>query len=586
MATPAPIALEQARILYRQAPAGVLFSGGAACLVATVFAMNGRIAPWAAGVWMAMMVACVVFHLWLCLGFARARDPDPRTWTSRFVVASGLEGLTWCVGPFLLTDGAHYDQLLISALLSTAMASGAAYVFSTDLRAFRVFFYPVMAPYVVLFAIYPFPLHLLIEVMVWIYLIGMPTVAVNAHRQLMESLRLRFENQALAEDLRRQKELADEANVAKSRFLASASHDLRQPIHAIGLFIGAMRPRRMDAEARRLLGFIAGSVESMDNLFAALLDISKLDAGAIQPKFQSVEIGPLLARIARDYAPEASQKGLEFRVMPCSLLVRSDPVLLELALRNMLANAVRHTVRGRVVVGVRRGGSRHGALRVEVHDTGPGIAASEQERVFQEFYQINNPERDRTKGLGLGLAILRRIAVLLDTPLTLVSGAGRGSCFALALQVANAPPEAPEAPDTSVAQPGGGQILVVDDEAGVRAAMQSLLTSWGYEAVVAGSLAEMLELVAGQAAPPQLLICDYRLRDGDDGLTVIAGLRARFQCDLPAMLVTGDTAPDRISSARASGFVLLYKPLPSGKLRAAIANLIRAARPVEPAALP
>src|SRR4051812_47468110 len=137
METPAPIALEQARILYRQAPVGVLFSGGTACLVATAFAMNGRIAPGVAAGWMVMMAGCVVFHLWLCRGFARAKDPDPRTWTSRFVVASGLEGLVWCVGPFLLTDRVHYDQLLISALLSTAMASGSAFVFSTDLRAFR-----------------------------------------------------------------------------------------------------------------------------------------------------------------------------------------------------------------------------------------------------------------------------------------------------------------------------------------------------------------------------------------------------------------------------------------------------------------
>jgi CheY-like chemotaxis protein len=246
---------------------------------------------------------------------------------------------------------------------------------------------------------------------------------------------------------------------------------------------------------------------------------------------------------------------------------------------------VRHTARGRVLVGVRRGGGHGRSLRVEVRDTGPGIAAGEQDRVFQEFYQINNPERDRTKGLGLGLAILRRIAILIEAPLTLSSRAGRGACFALGLRIAEAPLAAPETPAAPEATHGGGQILVVEDEAGVRAAMQSLLASWGYEVIVAGSLAEMLERVSGQGAAPQLLICDYRLRDGDDGLEVIAGLRARFDHEIPAMLVTGDTAPDRISSARASGFVLLYKPVPSGKLRAAIANLIRTAKPLEPAAL-
>ncbi len=572
MAQPEPIAREQARILYRNAPVGVIFSGATACFVAAVYAAKGWVAWAAAGPWMGAMAACVLFHLWLCRCFARAETPEPGRWIWLFTLAAGLEGLTWCVGPFLLTDGAHYDRLLVVTLLSTAMASGAAYVYSTDLKPFWVYFALVMAPYAVLFIIYPHPLSAMLEVMVWIYVSGIPTVAVMNHNQLLATLRLRFANQALADDLRVQKDRAEEANISKSRFLASASHDLRQPIHALGLFIGALSPRRMDGEARQLVDHIARSVRALDDMFAALLDISKFDAGVIHARIQPVAIGPLLARLGRDYAAEASAKGIALRTVPSSLIVRTDPVLMERVLRNLIANAVRHTPRGRVLIGVRRGGG----LRLAVHDTGPGIDPAEQERIFEEYYQINNPERDRAKGLGLGLAIVRRITALTDARLTLDSRPGAGSCFAVSLiATAEAPP--PPEPSIREATRTSGLILVIDDELSIQEAMTILLGGWGYRVEIAGSLAEMLARLPTLAERPRLLICDYRLRDGMDGIGVIAAVRDAVGVELPAMLITGDTAPDRIESAQASGFLLLHKPVPSGRLRAAIANLIRAA---------
>lgn len=519
---------------------------------------------------MAAMIACVLFHLWLCRAFARAAAPSPERWIWLFTLAAGLEGMAWFAGAFVLTDGGHYDRLLVVTLLSTAMASGAAYVYSTDLKPFWVFFTLVMTPYLLLFAIHPHPLSGLLQGMVWLYLIGMPTVATLNHRQLVATLRLRFANQALADDLRLQKDRAEEANISKSRFLASASHDLRQPIHALGLFIGALRPRRMDREARQLVDHIAGSVSALDDLFAALLDISKLDAGVVQPHLQPVAIGPLLGRLTRDYTAEADVKGIALKLVPTALIIRSDPVLLERVLRNLIANAVRHTVRGRVLVGVRRGGG----LRLAVYDTGPGIDPAERERIFEEFYQINNPERDRAKGLGLGLAIVRRITALIDAPLALSSRSGAGSCFAVPLVTADDDPPATE-PSIVEATRASGLILVIDDEVSIQDAMTSLLTSWGYHVAVAGSLAEMQAQIASSEERPKLLICDYRLRDGVDGVEVIAALRKTFGSHVPAMLITGDTAPDRIESAQASGFLLLHKPVPSGRLRATIANLIR-----------
>ena len=572
MAQPEPIAREQARILYRNAPVGVIFSGAAACFVASVYAAKGWVAWSVGGPWMAAMVACVLFHLWLCRAFARANAREPQRWIWLFTLAAGLEGLTWCVGPFILTDGAHYDRLLVVTLLSTAMASGAAYVYSTDLRPFWVYFALVMVPYPVLFIIYPHPLSAMLEVMVWIYVSGMPTVAIMNHSQLLATLRLRFANQALADDLRVQKELAEEANISKSRFLASASHDLRQPIHALGLFVGALGPRRMDGEARQLVDHVARSVRALDDMFAALLDISKFDAGVIQAHIQPVAIGPLLDRLSRDYAAEADAKGVALTMVRSSLIVRTDPVLIERVLRNLIANAVRHTDQGRVLIGVRRGGG----LRLAVYDTGRGIDPAEQARIFEEYYQINNPERDRAKGLGLGLAIVRRVTALIGAPLTLASRLGVGSCFAVALTATSERPPPPE-PSIREATRASGLILVVDDESSIREAMTILLGGWGYRVEVAGSLPEMAERLSLLSERPRLLICDYRLRDGMDGIGVIAALRDQLGVEVPAMLITGDTAPDRIESAQASGFLLLHKPVPSGRLRAAIANLIRAA---------
>jgi signal transduction histidine kinase/CheY-like chemotaxis protein len=488
------------------------------------------------------------------------------------MLAAAAEGLTWCAGAFLLADDGHYDRWLVVVLLSTAIASGSAYVYSADLRSFRLFFYPVMAPYIVLFLLFQHPLASLLEVMTWVYMIGIPIIASRTNRQLLDNLRLRFGNQALAEDLSTQKERAEEANLAKSRFLASASHDLRQPVHALGLFLGALRLRRMDREARRLVEHIGASLAALDDLFAALLDISKLDARAVHPEFQSVPIGPLIDRVVRDHMPEAVAKGLVFRVVRSSLCVRSDPVLLERIVRNLLGNAVRHTSRGGVLIGVRRAGG----LRLAVYDTGPGISPDSQARIFEEFYQLENPERDRSKGLGLGLAIVRRISELIEAPVSLVSRERKGSCFAVALVRSEQTNHHVPPPPADVTR-GRGLILVVDDEQSIQDAMAELLPSWGYDVIVAGSLDDMRRRMADVLERPGLLICDYRLREDDNGIDVVAALRADHGTETPAILITGDTAPDRISAARLCGLLLLHKPVPAARLRAAIANLARKA---------
>jgi CheY-like chemotaxis protein len=216
-------------------------------------------------------------------------------------------------------------------------------------------------------------------------------------------------------------------------------------------------------------------------------------------------------------------------------------------------------------------------LRVQVWDTGPGIAPNELQLVFQEFYQIANPERDRTRGVGLGLAIVKRLTALLDHSLHVASWPGKGTCFTVEIPLASekARIDLREVlPITAVLTAGSGLILVVDDEGAIQVAMQSLLQSWGYSVIAAGSYAEMLERIASHPEVPRLIICDYRLRDNETGSTIIERLRHEYNDDIPGMLITGDTAPDRIKEAQASGYRLLHKPVANDKLRAAIEQLI------------
>jgi two-component system, sensor histidine kinase len=312
----------------------------------------------------------------------------------------------------------------------------------------------------------------------------------------------------------------------------------------------------------------------MDGLFSAILDISRLDAGVVEVRPQSFALQPLLDRICNDHAGEASEKSVAIIQQRTGATVFTDPHLMERILRNLISNAVRYTDKGKILVGCRRRGD---AIWVEVWDTGIGIPGAERERVFEEYVQLQNPERDRTRGLGLGLAIVRRLGVLLSCQLELRSQPGRGSCFRIAMPLAEAPQLSPPAAfEPAVADTGLGLILVIDDEAPIRDGMRSLLTGWGYQVITAGSGAQMLANLAPCAKRPDLIICDYRLRDGENGIDVIAALQSECNEAIPAMLITGDTAEDRLIEAQASGYLLLHKPVPNGKLRAAIVNLMAA----------
>jgi len=394
--------------------------------------------------------------------------------------------------------------------------------------------------------------------------------ARGTYQVFVESYNIRLHSMALNEQLREALDKAESANRAKTRFLASASHDLRQPIHALSLFSGSLLLRQLDQRTHVIAEQIDKAVKALASQLDALLDISRLDAGIIDKNIINAELRPVLAQLAEEFSPQATRKGLQLSMRcPDSMLVRSDPMLLQRILRNLLSNAIKYTDTGRIDLRVE---SLPARCRIIVSDTGAGIPASEHARVFEEFYQLHNPERDRTKGLGLGLAIVRRLTELLGIDLRLESTPGQGSRFLIEVPAALGP-EVPRDEIRSLPAPVAPhiQVLVVDDEEAIRLGMRTLLEEMGFGVRVAASTAAAVD--AAQQLRPSIILADFRLRGDDDGMRTIRALR-RFWPDLPALLISGDTAPDRLREAHDAGIELLHKPVNSVLLRSSILSAI------------
>ncbi len=377
-------------------------------------------------------------------------------------------------------------------------------------------------------------------------------------------------------EMRQKKEEAEKANFDKTRFLAAASHDLRQPMHALGLFVGELYNKLDTQEQRKIVGKVEESVEAMSSLLDSLLDISKLDAGVVVPQIQEIDIDAMLQRLIHDIAPVAQRKSITLRVHPVDTMVLSDPVLLERILINLLGNAVRYTPQnGTVLLACRKRGDD---LRIEVRDNGIGIPQEEQKNIFREFVQLANNARDRSKGLGLGLAIVDRLARLLRHPLSVRSEPGCGSSFAIQLPRVFGVEELLAEPATPVAEASkhdrleGMRVLVVDDDLLVRTSTGGILASWGCKVSLAESRQEVMDKYAQSHF--DLVICDYRLPDGN-GLELSDRINELCDDPPPFILVSGDTAPEVLLAVNERGHHLLHKPVRPAKLRSLILFLLK-----------
>jgi signal transduction histidine kinase/ActR/RegA family two-component response regulator len=374
------------------------------------------------------------------------------------------------------------------------------------------------------------------------------------------------------EERTRQLELA---NLAKSRFLAAASHDLRQPLHALGLFVAQLHGRMRANERRRIVTRIDAALSAMNELFNALLDISKLDAGVLSPSITEFPVAKLLDRIDTTFTGAAREKGLSLRVISSSAWVRSDFILLERIVFNLVSNAVRYSSSGGVLVGCRR---RDVNLRIEVWDTGPGVPQDQQQNIFGEFYRLDAPGGDGRSGLGLGLAIVDRLCRLLNHSVRLTSILGKGSCFSITVPRVAARPEIGESPAPAHPLMDASDrklVVLIDDDPLVLEGMCGLFRSWGYHLLVAGTDDEALAGIADPDRPPALIVSDYHLSGGKTGIEVIEALRKTLSAEIPAFLVSGDTSPELLRQARASGFHLLHKPVDPMTLRAMVSYVLR-----------
>ena len=375
----------------------------------------------------------------------------------------------------------------------------------------------------------------------------------------------------MSEELGRLYQQLEEANFAKSRFIAAASHDLRQPLHALNLFVTQLRNENDQAGRNRVIVRIDAAVAAMNELFNALLDMSKLDAGVLVPSISEFPINQLLKRIEMTFTAAAREKDLRLRVVANRAWVRSDFILLERILLNLVSNAVRYTARGGIVVGCRRRGD---LLRIEVWDSGIGIPEDQQRNIFGEFHQLSL-DPDSRGGLGLGLAIVERLCCLLDCPIDVTSGVGVGSRFAVSPPVTT-PGELAEHPaQTTVDQAMGKSVVVIDDDALALDGMRGVLRSWGCSVVTATSEDTALAALSEGERPPDIIISDYRLGDGKTGFDAIARIRREFGTPIPAFLISGDTTPERLREARASGYYLLHKPVLPMTLRAVVSQLLK-----------
>lgn len=547
------------------------FLGSAVIATVMVAVLYEKLPARTVMLWLAAAyVSCVMrFLLWRRFQSVTPPLDDTPRWGRYAVIAALASGLVWGGSGLALNIPDSLSDQIVVLLITSGLTFTSTYLSASYLPAYHAFACPTF-----LLAAMPFlfggdAVHIAIGLGTF----GALPLVLRHARRLCESQRVsigvRLQNAKLVEELRAQKKSAEEASIAKSRFLAVASHDLRQPLHALELFVQALEDTSLPSHAQQLVANVRRSVDSMEELFDALLDISRLDAGVVSARDEMIPLAGVFERLAFEYSAISQRKGLSLRVMKTSLCVRSDPTLLARIVRNLVANAVRYTERGRVTIGCRRRGDR---VSIEVWDTGPGIPPEKFAEVFREFAQLGNPERDRRKGLGLGLAIVERLAKLLGHTVQLRSVVGKGSVFSVTVPLAQAKPtgflESAREITTGFDLRGRLALLVQSDRA-VREELQRLLSGWSCEVIGAASGAELMGLLGELRRPPDLIIAEH-LTEGESSVAVIEMLRNEFNVEVPAVLVAAGT----VAAVEADGLPILRRPFNAGRLRTLANNLL------------
>lgn len=488
-----------------------------------------------------------------------------RQWSRRFKFFTILTSLMWGINAlWFFPQDLAFQAVLIC--LSLGLVAGAITLDSAFPPSMYIYVLSVSLPLLGCLIFFGSVPQWLLAGMLVLYLFGTLSAGRELSKTFWKSLWQRYENDQLIEQLTIQKAIAEAASHDKSRFLASASHDLRQPLQALVLFSDAMQDVAKDSESRHLATQIGKSVGALVDMFDELLDISKFDAGVVQVVKQHFKLQKVFDRLHADFTPLAAAKSLKLSVPMTSLVGYSDPHLMERILRNLISNAIRYTDEGQVKVSCNI--IAENKMQLDVMDTGIGIRAESMPHIFEEYYQVDNQHRDRLKGLGLGLAIVRRMEALLGCRVSVISEPGQGSIFSFNIPLGEASQlEKPLSLQQSKYDLTGVSVALVDDNLEIRQMAAGFLKQWGCNVIDGELPQEVFDEMTFADIRPDILICDYRLPQKLTAIDAIVLLHKLWDKDIPTLVLTGDTAPETLKKIKASGALLLHKPIAPARLR-------------------
>lgn len=517
------------------------------------------------------VISLVAFH------FHNTMTPSnpafsPQRWQRVVIGSSFFVGFVWGMVPVLFFAPGNITYLAFILALYCGYVSGALAVTFTHQPSFVSFTLGITIPFAGRMFYEADTLYSTIGALSIFYVAMLIYVSKNMNTLFIQSTKSQFNNEQLLIDLAHEKEAVEQAVASKDRFLASASHDLRQPLNAISLFVDALEPVQTQAIGQEILIKIRSALKGLNGMLHSLLDISRLDANAVDNTPKHISLSSLVEQLCEEYAAKSQHITINNQI-PSGTIVFVDPTLLYRVVRNILDNAIKYTNKGEVTISV---DSCADKITLRIEDTGIGIPTEKLSSVFDEFEQLNNPERNREKGLGLGLAIVKRLCNIAKMDITLKSEYGHGTVVDVSIRRgldANVEGQVIfEGADLS-----GYLLVVIDDERSILDGMQLVLSSWGCDVVVGESLDEVSVQLQQQSKVPDLIISDLRLRDLVRGTDVIESLREEYNSDIPALLVTGDTAPQNIAEVRSSGLSVLYKPVDIVELHKLVVESINTA---------
>ncbi len=576
---------EQVALLRHNFPMTLLAS--LATALGTLWVMARVAEPQAITVWL-VSHALVVAGVYLTLrSIAPFTDPAQQA-ARKLIACMSAMGLSWgSLGYVVLYWGTPESVIYAIGIIST-VSSGALGLGAPLYRAYVTYLTCAIGGVMMAVALAGGPVMWPALFLTGVYYALTGMQARTADRATRRSIALKLENDRLVNQLRAEsqralaaQEAAEKADRDKSRFLAAASHDLRQPLHAMGLFLESLQRSPLNDHQLTVLGHAHAASGAAAEMLTTLLDYSRLEAGVVKVRPDAFAVQPLLTALEQEFGVQADTAGLVYRTRETSAAAFADRSLVGLVMHNFISNALRYTAKGGVLIACRTRGKR---LALEVWDTGPGIPRSQWDNIFKEFHQLGNPERDRRKGLGLGLAIVQRLAREMNTSVEVLSQPGRGSVFRLWLDRWQGALEDDTAPAPDTVSLVGLKVLAIDDDEAVRLGMQSLLHSWGCQCITAESSADALECL--EDITPDIIITDFRLRHEETGKQVLQALRAYLGTSVPAIIMTGDTSPQRLRDAQSTSALLLHKPVSTGQLRDAMVQLITQPQPVPPDSMP